>query len=871
MLAFKFKTLSSAFAILLALSILPFKSSAQNQRRNKKKKQNIEAPVTQAKKNSKKTIQDLVKGSAKIDGLFTIYQDTLTGAVQMLIEKEQLDKEFIYFSQIANGGTEAGRLNRGIYQPTSVFKIQKHFNKIEFIKQNTSFYFDPNNALSKSKGANISHGIVASLKIEASDEKQGQYLINPNELFLTETFQQVKPVKSPKAPPKPFTLGNLDKNKSKIKAINNYPENLNVAVEYVYSKASTYQQGSKALADPRNVSIEFLHCFISMPEDDYEVRFDDPRVGFFITEVDDKTSTSPTPYRDLINRWKLKKKHPELAISEPVKPITWWLENTTPIEWRETITNAVLEWNKAFEKAGFKNAIVVKQQPDDADWDAGDIRYNVLRWTSTHKPAFGGYGPRMVNPKTGEILGADIMLEFSMISNRDFSSKLFDEAHSDVQIEHSFYPLNSESDHLSCSVGQQMSTNILLGKAYIKHSENDSENLSRLTKEGLTSTVMHEIGHTLGLYHNMKASHLFSPEELADPNFIQGKCLTASVMDYTMINLTKDPSKQGHFFDVSVGPYDIWAIQAGYTPFNSDQERETLLNRSTEPQLVFGNDGDDMRSAGKGIDPRVNIFDLSNDPILYAQIQYELFDGLIKNLKSKLTTEGQSYHELTRAYNILNIYKRIYAGVVSRYIGGIYLDRAVAGQEGGTKPYIPVKLEDQKRAMTFLQQNVFAPDALKPAEDLLNYLAIQRRGSNFLNSTYPEDPKIHKQILTSQKNVLNHLLHSNTLQRISDSELYGNQYKLSTMMSNLNDAIFKADIYGNVNSFRQNLQLEYTRMLLDMLNGKQSSKYTHRAKSMALHNLKRIRTMAAPSGNLSSRAHKQHLRILIDNGLEELK
>lgn len=170
--------------------------------------------------------------------------------------------------------------------------------------------------------------------------------------------------------------------------------------------------------------------------------------------------------------------------------------------------------------------------------------------------------------------------------------------------------------------------------------------------------------------------------------------------------------------------------------------------------------------------------------------------------------------------------------------------------------------------MNALSRYVFAPNAFEAPNELYNYLASQRRGFNFRS---PEDPKIHNQVLDYQKRVLSHLLHYNTLQRITDSELYGNDYKLSSMMTDLNNAIFKADISGSVNSFRQNLQLEYTEMLLDMLTGKISTKYTHNAKSMALYNLKRIRTMAAPSGNIASRAHKEHLRTLIDNGLKELK
>ena len=154
-------------------------------------------------------------------------------------------------------------------------------------------------------------------------------------------------------------------------------------------------------------------------------------------------------------------------------------------------------------------------------------------------------------------------------------------------------------------------------------------------------------------------------------------------------------------------------------------------------------------------------------------------------------------------------------------------------------------------------------------KDLYNYLARQRRGSNF--SSGPEDPKIHKLVLSSQKTVLSHLLHPNTLQRITDSELYGNKYKLSAFMTDLNNAIFRADIYGNVNSFRQNLQIEYTSNLIQILTGNNKNSYPNNVRSMALYNLNRINAMTAPSGNIASRAHKQHLKTLIGNALKEIK
>src|SRR5690606_14112807 len=294
-----------------------------------------------------------------------------------------------------------------------------------------------------------------------------------------------------------------------------------------------------------------------------------------------------------------------------------------------------------------------------------------------------------------------------------------------------------------------------------------------------------------------------------------------------------------------------------------------LLEMSTKPELTFGNDADDMRSPGKAIDPRVMVGDLSSDAIQYAINIYELTNDMMGDLRLKFSTSGKSYEELRRAYYLLSSQRANAGTVISRYIGGVYVDRAMVGQDGGTQPYTPVSLEDQKRAMNALSKYIFAPDAFDAPSDLYNYLAMQRRGFNFFSGT--EDPKIHEQILSYQKNVLSHVLHPNTLQRLTDSELYGNQYSLATFMTDLNNAIFKADIYGNVNSFRQNLQVEYTNRLINMLIGKDNGSFDNNAKVMALANLNAIYTMAAPSGNVASRAHKQYLRTLIENAKKEIK
>ncbi|ELR70479.1 hypothetical protein C900_03733 [Fulvivirga imtechensis AK7] len=829
----------------------------------KKKKSGNEAPEQTTRKSEKKSINDLVKKCEKIDGLFTFYRDTTSGSLYMEVRENQLNKEYIYFSQIADGVREAYAF-RGAYRGSKVFKIEKYYDKLDFITQNNSFYFDEENPLSRSAEANTSKGIMATEKIEASTNSR--YLIKADNLFLKETFEQVKPPKFFGLPLNSFTLGQLDNEKTKVRAIRNYPENADFLVEYVYSSSSVLNSGSNAIADGRNVSIKVYHSLIAMPENDFTPRFDDPRVGYFTTQVDDMTSVSPTPYRDMIERWHLKKKEPEAVLSEPVTPITWWIENTTPLEFRETVKKAVLQWNKAFEKAGFKNAIEVKVQPDDADWDAGDIRYNVLRWTSSPQPAFGGYGPSFVNPKTGQIMGADIMLEFIFHTNRVAYSNLFD---LNPTAEHHMPEWGVDDASKHCFYGNMMLENSLFGQAVMLAEGANALELEGMKKEAMMELIMHEVGHTLGLNHNMKASQLYTPTQLNDKDFIKGKALSGSVMDYLAINATKDRSQQGQYFSPTIGPYDEWAIEFGYKVVKNASELDEILARSTEPQLLFGNDADDMRSSDRGVDPRVMIGDQSNDQLSYSADRMELVKHMMGQIKGQYSKKGQSYQELRQAFYILHAQYAQAGRVASRFIGGIYVDRSVVGQDGAKQPFTPVAYQDQKRAMQLLSENIFSPAAFDIPSDLFSHLAMQRRGFNFSRDT--EDPKIHETVLSAQRSILQHLLHENTLQRLTDTELYGNDYDLVEFMTDLNQAIFDADISSAaINSFRQNLQLEYTKMLIDILNKDRVGKYSNIAKSMALYNLNAIKIKAGSStGNIASKAHKAHLRTLIDNALKE--
>ena len=854
--------------LIIIVALFTFQTTIAKEKKEKKKKNTVtmmtqdttptSADSVKADKNGFKPIKDITKKCTEISGLFNLYQDSTTGKLYIEITEDKLGKEFIYFAQSMNGVIDAGYLKGG-YRDEKIFKIEKYFDRLDFIIQNTDYYFDPDNALSKSKNSNINQPLFLSEKILAKTGKT--YLIDADNLFFGENITQVKPTFEPTPGSKPFVLGSLNRTKSRYLRIKNFPANTDVAVSYVYDNPAPSNYGKDAVTDARFVTVEIAHSIIAMPENDFQSRKDDPRVGYFMTKITDQTSTSPTPYKDIIHRWDLKKKYPEQALSEPVTPITWWIENTTPTEFRPIIKDAVLAWNKAFEKAGFTNAIVVNEQPDDADWEAEDIRYNVLRWTASPNPAFGGYGPHFANPRTGQILGADIMLEFIYLTNRVIYEKLFDVA--GLTDNHS----EEYHDTYACEYGQQMHDNILSGLSMLNANGFSDIEQREFMKQALFNLVLHEMGHTFGLNHNFIASQLLSPKEMKDINICTEKGLTSSVMDYTIPNISPDKNKQGLYFDQKPGTYDTWAIQYGYTTYKDTVEEqaglEELLSQSNQQEHLFFNDGDDMRYPGRGIDPRVMISDMSNDAIAYATENTELMQATIGTLLEKYKGENQSYYPIRNAFTVLTSAMARNFNVVSRYIGGIYIDRSFANQESKNKPYTPVPLQTQKEAMNMLKIYCFGADAFNQESEVYNYLQYQRRGYNREGN---EDPKLHERFLNIQKGVLDQLLNKDVLQRIVDTKLYGNQYDINKMLTDLTNAIFLDDL-NNPSTIRQNLQGEYIDRLLNIIDEKSGQTYS--VKSAVFTQTTQIKKLLATgSSNLTVSAHRQNLLYLINNKIK---
>jgi len=818
--------------------------------RKKKAKAKIEV-----KKTGKDKYAEKIKNADVYEGLFTLYRDPDKGNVYIEISEDQLNKEYIHFSYIENGVSDAGFF-RGNFRGSKVFKIEKYYNRIEFIQENTTYYFDEESTLSKSSNANINRPVLVSEAILATSNDSTKFLIDADKIFLTETLQQIK--RSARPGYKGFQLGKLSKTKTKYQNLKNYPENTDIIVQYAYDNQLPKAYGGQAVADSRYVNVLVQHSLIAMPENNFKVRRDDPRVGYFTTRVNDMTTTDAINYRDMVHRWNLVKKNPELEVSEPLEPIVYWIENTTPLAFRNLIKEGVESWNFAFESAGFKNAIQVKIQPDTATWDAGDIRYNVLRWTSSPNPPFGGYGPSFVNPRTGEILGADIMLEWIYITKRIQSGELFESSAL-------FLKDDDIMDEYFCSAAAMMQSNNLFGQAAVEAMDLDQASEDRLIRESLKRLVLHEVGHTLGLNHNFKGSNLLSYEEIKNKETTFEKGLCSSVMEYPSINFSLEPQNQGLYYDTIPGPYDHWAIRFGYSQVD-DNGLKAILDESTKPEHAFANDADDMRGTGKGMDPDAMIYDLTSEPVLYAIDRIKLVNKILPELLEKFRKPGASHQELLNSYYILTGQYFTSLKVISRQIAGVNVNRAMVGQDSDDKPFTPVSIKEQKAAMNALASYGFAPNAFEKAEELYPFLQQQRRG---FNTPYRgEDPKIHERVLGIQKSILGQLMHRSVLNRMVNSSLYGNEYSLSSYFTDLNNALFKADRNKSVNSFRQNLQVAYVNRLIVAAKDRGLNSLIHAQVHRQLTSLIKEMKNSKPSG-ASTNAHREYLAYLIESYFDE--
>tara|TARA_B100001175_G_scaffold309763_1_gene311910 strand:- start:10883 stop:13360 length:2478 start_codon:yes stop_codon:yes gene_type:complete len=818
------------FSYILSLSILGLYINelyaapvTDDEQVAKPQEENIKEPEKKSKdkpgkKEEFKTIDAFLKDKEfkMIEGFMNIIHETEKDKYYLVVEDKQLNEEFLYFTYILNGPSAAGP-SGGDMGEASILEFRKFKEDIGLYKKNTKFTYDKSNKISQSKLTNIIEAYVGRFKVVVNEESK--YLIDIDKMFLTEMLVTL----TPNIPPEymeyyNLILGRPDKEKTYIDEVKNYTKNTSFKVRYGFYNPKPKPGGSiDSIADKRYTFIDGLHLFIEMPDDNFEPRLADQRIGYFSEKVTDLSTYESNNARDLMNRWRLIKKDPEAEISEPVEPIVYWVENSTPEEIRPFVVKGIEGWNKAFEKAGFKNAIVAKIQPDDAEWDAGDVMYNVVRWASTPSPRYSGYGPSVANPRTGEIIAADIVQEFNAIKRGYTYRKL--------------WGYSEDNDPL---------------------------------EQWIVSLTMHEVGHTLGLRHNFKSSWIYDAKEIHDTS-ITGNNHIGSVMDYDPINLAPEGVSQGNYFPSGPGSYDMWAIEFGYKPYLSDEERKNILSKSSQPEYIFGTDGDAMSSPGVNIDPRNLRYDMSSDPITYTADRVKILDAKIAELPDIYLLDGETSSEFRSAFYSLTRERGRFFDGVARLIGGVYSNRIVNNSEIDMTPFEAVSYEDQKNAMKLINEKLLSNDAFKFDENLLKYLQSEKRAAYSPSRRGNEDPQLHDLVLGLQGRVIAHILHPTVMMRLIDSSQYGNTYLPDEVLSDLYNGIF---VSGEVpTTFKMNLQSKYVDSLISALDDDDYDEISRSAIYASLVDIKNF-TRSVYGNDSKTKVHFRFLNWKISKALE---
>ncbi|WP_442946535.1 zinc-dependent metalloprotease [Nostoc sp. 'Peltigera malacea cyanobiont' DB3992] len=692
----------------------------------------------------------------------------------------------------------------------------------------------------RSLARSFSDSVLYSLEIATIEPKNKNILIDLNGLLMQD-FPGLTPLLK-------YSLQadyRLDARKSYFGDVNSFPEN--IEIDSIYGFSSLEGSNLIAVPDSRALTLKVHYSFSQLRENNgYIPRLADDRVGYFTTAFQDLSNNNAhESFVRYINRWHLEPSDPNAPLSPPKKPIVYWIENAVPLEYRDAIREGVLMWNKAFEKAGFQNAIEVQQMPDDANWKPADVHYNTIRWFNSLDAGFAK-GPMRVNPFTGEILDADIIVDANMVrlvqqeyhalmeanscqenpKGREDAGKFLDKFASSS----SAHFFSSESCY-----GMESSNQAAMGAlalSMLPETTPSSETIKQYVHQYLRSLIAHEVGHTLGLRHNFYGSTMLAPEELNNTEITHTKGLVGSVMDYVPVNIAPQGVQQGDYFPGVIGPYDEWAIEYGYKRFPSTtlevtipESEKSFLDQialeSPQPELSYASDEDIW-----DINPLANVWDMSSDVLLYSQWQMDNARFMWQRLDKGYLSKGESYSNLRLKFNkVLKYYFRN-ATLLSKYIGGQSF-RRLHTSNNTAWAFVPVSLLKQRQALTKLQEYVFADNAFSFSPQLLNQLAPSRWehwGNSAPNNRL--DYPIHDRILSFQSAILRSLLDSDRLNRLQDIELKtlpGEALSIPELFDTLQTGIW-TEVFAPgepkpISSIRRSLQREHLNILLQMMLG----------------------------------------------------
>ncbi len=784
---------------------------------------------------------DVMKDAKPVEGLIKLYrkEDKLYAE----LASNQFNRDFVVLITIARGIGQTPIVGGFSWNfgDDWVCQFRRVGDRILLVRRNVRFTADKGSPTAKAVQVAYTDSVLFSLPI-VTRSPSGGYVVDLTPVFMSD-LPQISMVLSG------FSFSS---SKSTWAAVDGYPKNVELQVAATY--ASSGRSEIDSVPDSRGVTVNIHYSISELPKTSYKPRLADDRVGYFLTVVKDfsKKDISDDRFERYITRWNLQKADPSADISPPKEPIIFWLEKTIPFKYRKPIRDGILEWNKAFEKAGFYDAIEVRQQPDDATWEPGDVRYNTFQWI-TASTGFA-MGPSRVNPTTGEILDADIIFDADFLQYWKQQYETFTPegiallTGGPIDLEEYHAELNRTPPHLhslhgarhNCAMLGGMSRQLAISATVMGARKRSPEEFDKLVMQGLKECAMHEVGHTLGLSHNFKASAYYSLADLNDPEKTKETGLGMSIMDYNPVNMSPSDMPQGDYFSGTIGPYDMWAIEYGYKPLKGGTpeaevpELEKIASRSGDPRYAFASD-QDAREIDP--DPLAVRYDLGADPVAFAQAQARLVAENIPHLTEQMTDEGEGYQKARRAFNILLSWHGQVMFAASRNVGGVYISKSHKGDEGAKPPIEVVPAKSQREALALLEEEVFGPNAYDFPPELYSYLAASHWlhwGTTLVDRA---DFPAHRAISLWQNRILDKLFSSLTLSRLYDSELRlsADEDTLTTaeLIHRLTKSIFAetetvqegefTDREPAISSIRRNLQRSYLRRMARLALGNTSA------------------------------------------------